>query len=62
MHIKPENHSLIDVRSILGAVVRTLLPCLMIVGLLLAGSVQSVAAATIEERLEAHDQLSLINI
>ena len=57
MHIKPENHSLSDVRSILGAVVRILLPCLMIVGLLLAGSVQSVAAATIEERLEALEQL-----
>lgn len=56
MHIKPENHSLKEVRSLLGAVVRALLPCLMIIGLL-AGSAQSVAAVSIEERLEALEQL-----
>jgi len=57
MHIKPEIHSFKDVRSLLKTVVRILLPCLMIVGLLLAGSVPSVAAASIEERLEALEQL-----
>ena len=57
MQIKPENQSFEDVRSLLGAVVRSLLPCLMIVGLLLTGSAQSVAAASIEERLEALEQL-----
>jgi type II secretory pathway pseudopilin PulG len=57
MHIKPEIHSFKDVRSLLKAVVRILLPCLMIVGLLLTGSVPSVAAASIEERLEALEQL-----
>ena len=57
MQIKPENQSFEDVRSLLGAVVRFLLPCLMIVGLLLTGSAQSVAAASIEERLQALEQL-----
>jgi len=57
MQIKPENQSFEDVRSLLGAVVRFLMPCLMIVGLLLAGSAQFVAAASIEERLQALEQL-----
>ncbi len=57
MQIKPENQSFEDVRSLLGAVVRFLLPCLMIVGLLLIGSAQSVVAASIEERLQALEQL-----
>ncbi len=57
MRIKPENRSFEDIRSLFGAVGRSFLPCLMIVGLLLAGSAQSVAAASIEERLEALEQL-----
>ena len=57
MQIKLENQSFEDVRSLLGAVVRFLMPCMMIVGLLLAGSAQFVAAATIEERLQALEQL-----
>ena len=57
MQIKLENRSFEDVHSLLGAVIRFLLPCLMIVGLLLIGSAQSVAAASIEERLQALEQL-----
>ena len=57
MRIKPESQSFEAVRSLLGVVGRSFLPCLMIVGLLLTGSAQSVAAASIEERLEALEQL-----
>ena len=57
MHIKLENQSLECVRSLLRTVVRFLLPCLIIFGLLLSGSAQSVSAASIEERLEALEKL-----
>jgi type II secretory pathway pseudopilin PulG len=57
MQIKPENQIFAISYLLLGAVVRSFLPCLMIVGLLLAGSVQRVSAASIEERLEALEQL-----
>jgi len=57
MRSKPENQFFEAVRLLLGAVVRSLLPCLMIVGLLLTGSAQSVTAASIEERLQALEQL-----
>jgi hypothetical protein len=57
MQIKLANQTFENSRSLLGAVVHSFLPCLMIVGLLLAGSVQPVSAASIEERLEALEQL-----
>ena len=57
MQNKPEIQIFKLSRLFLGAVVRYFLPCLMVVGLLLAGSVQPVSAASIEERLEALEQL-----
>ena len=57
MENKPQNQLLEDTRSLLGAVGRSLLPCLIIAGLLLASSAQSVSAASVEERLEALEQL-----
>jgi len=57
MQIKLANQTFENSRSLLGAVVHSFLPCLMIVGLLLAGTVQPVSAASIEERLEALEQL-----
>jgi len=57
MQIKSENQIFKRSHLFLGAVLRPLFPCLMIVGLLLAGSIMPVSAATIEERLEALEQL-----
>ena len=57
MENKTQNQLLEDARSLLGAVVQSLLPCLVITGLLLASSIQPVSAAGIEERLEALEQL-----
>jgi hypothetical protein len=57
MENKLKNQLLEDACSLLKAVVRSLLACLMIAGLLLASSEQSVSAASIEERLEALEQL-----
>jgi len=57
MQIKSENQIFKRSHLFLGAVLSPLFPCLMIVGLLLAGSIMPVSAATIEERLEALEQL-----
>lgn len=57
MRIKSENQIFEIFRILLGLVTRSFLPSIMIVGLLLAGSVKPVFAASIEERLEALEQL-----
>ena len=57
MEIKTECQLLEDARSLMGVVVRSLLPCLVVAGLVLAGSTQPVSAASIEERLEVLEKL-----